>query len=173
MALIDAINRVDPAITIATVAEFAAVEAGQMVATVKIIPFAVKAALVEAVAATGAGRDDIRGQAVPADEGRADPDSAAGRQGQRARQDASRSPKRGWRARAAGSPPNGARRMTRRTVAEALAALARDNDMVVMFGASAMSDPDDVMPAAIRRAGGEVIRTGMPVDPGNLIVVGS
>ena len=47
-ALIDAINRVDPAITIATVAEYAAVEAGQMVATVKIIPFAVKAALVDA-----------------------------------------------------------------------------------------------------------------------------
>ena len=57
-------------------------------------------------------------------------------------------------------------------VAEALGALARDNDMVVMFGASAVSDPDDVLPAAIRRAGGEVIRTGMPVDPGNLIVVG-
>ena len=57
-------------------------------------------------------------------------------------------------------------------VAEALTALARDNDMVVMFGASAMSDPDDVIPAAIRLAGGEVIRAGMPVDPGNLIVVG-
>jgi molybdenum cofactor cytidylyltransferase len=44
--------------------------------------------------------------------------------------------------------------------------------MVVMFGASAMSDPDDVIPAAIRLAGGEVVRAGMPVDPGNLIVVG-
>ena len=42
------INAVDPAITIATLAEYAAVEAGQMVATVKIIPFAVAAGLVDA-----------------------------------------------------------------------------------------------------------------------------
>ena len=63
--------------------------------------------------------------------------------------------------------------MRKAAVAEALTSLARDNDMVVMFGASAMSDPDDVIPAAIRLAGGEVIRAGMPVDPGNLIVVGS
>ena len=39
--VIDGINRVDPAITLATLKEYAAVEAGQMVATVKIIPFAV------------------------------------------------------------------------------------------------------------------------------------
>ena len=38
---IEAINRVDPSITIATLAEFAPVACGQMVATVKIIPFAV------------------------------------------------------------------------------------------------------------------------------------
>ena len=35
-----------------------------------------------------------------------------------------------------------------------------------------MSDFDDVIPAAIRQAGGEVIRAGMPVDPGNLLVLG-
>ena len=56
-ALIDAINRIDPAITIATVAEYAAVEAGQMVATVKIIPFAVKSGLVEAAVEAVRGRE--------------------------------------------------------------------------------------------------------------------
>ncbi|RUV60419.1 4-diphosphocytidyl-2C-methyl-D-erythritol kinase, partial [Mesorhizobium sp. M5C.F.Ca.IN.020.14.1.1] len=40
-AKIDAINAVDPTITIATLAQHAPVEKGQMVATVKIIPFAV------------------------------------------------------------------------------------------------------------------------------------
>jgi molybdenum cofactor cytidylyltransferase len=50
-ALIDAINRVDPAITIATVADHAAVERGQMVATVKIIPFAVASRLLDRVVA--------------------------------------------------------------------------------------------------------------------------
>ncbi len=43
---------------------------------------------------------------------------------------------------------------------------------MVIFGASAVSDFDDVIPAAIRQAGGSVTRTGMPVDPGNLLVLG-
>ncbi len=45
-------------------------------------------------------------------------------------------------------------------------------DLVVVFGASAVVDEDDVIPAAIRRAGGRVIHLGMPVDPGNLLVLG-
>ncbi|RWG70501.1 MAG: 4-diphosphocytidyl-2C-methyl-D-erythritol kinase, partial [Mesorhizobium sp.] len=53
--MIDAINAIDPAITIATLAQHAPVEAGQMVATVKIIPFAVAASLVDAVARICAG----------------------------------------------------------------------------------------------------------------------
>jgi molybdenum cofactor cytidylyltransferase len=57
-------------------------------------------------------------------------------------------------------------------VAAAIRAMAADSDMVVVFGASAMSDPADVVPAAIEQAGGVVLRSGMPVDPGNLIVVG-
>jgi molybdenum cofactor cytidylyltransferase len=44
--------------------------------------------------------------------------------------------------------------------------------MVLIFGASAMCDPQDVIPAAIRLAGGEVTAVGMPVDPGNLLVLG-
>jgi molybdenum cofactor cytidylyltransferase len=44
--------------------------------------------------------------------------------------------------------------------------------MIIVFGASAVADPDDVIPAAIRRAGGEVEQVGMPVDPGNLLVLG-
>ena len=170
-ALIDAINRVDPAITIATVAEFAAVEAGQMVATVKIIPFAVKAALVDAVAALCAGRDaftvrPFRAMKVgliqtvlPGVK-----DSVLAKTVKVTEARLARS----------GSRVTAERRTAHdeTDVAEALAALVRDNDMVVMFGASAMSDPDDVIPAAIRLAGGEVVRAGMPVDPGNLIVVG-
>ena len=37
---IDALNRLDPGLTVATLPEYAPVEAGRMVATVKIIPFA-------------------------------------------------------------------------------------------------------------------------------------
>ena len=42
-----AVNAIDPAITLATLADKVAVEKGQMVATVKIIPFAVDRRLVE------------------------------------------------------------------------------------------------------------------------------
>lgn len=44
--------------------------------------------------------------------------------------------------------------------------------MIIVFGASAVSDAHDVIPSAIRAAGGQVERVGMPVDPGNLAVVG-
>ena len=37
---------------------------------------------------------------------------------------------------------------------------------------SATSDLHDVAPEAVRRAGGQVERFGMPVDPGNLLFTG-
>ncbi|EEA95255.1 NTP transferase domain-containing protein [Pseudovibrio sp. JE062] len=48
----------------------------------------------------------------------------------------------------------------------------RDADLVVVFGASAVVDQGDVIPAAIQAAGGELVHFGMPVDPGNLLVLG-
>jgi len=45
-------------------------------------------------------------------------------------------------------------------------------DLVLVLTASATSDRHDVCPAAITRAGGRVERFGMPVDPGNLLVLG-
>ena len=44
--------------------------------------------------------------------------------------------------------------------------------MIVVFGASAICDGEDVIPAALREAGGEVVYFGMPVDPGNLLLLG-
>ena len=45
---IDTLNRLDPGLTVATLPEFAPVEAGRMVATVKIIPFAIPESVVVA-----------------------------------------------------------------------------------------------------------------------------
>ena len=57
-------------------------------------------------------------------------------------------------------------------VAPLAAALAAARaDLLLVAGATATSDPRDVIPAAIRAAGGEVLRVGMPVDPGNLLVL--
>jgi molybdenum cofactor cytidylyltransferase len=43
---------------------------------------------------------------------------------------------------------------------------------VLLFGASAIVDRGDVLPAALTSAGGEVTHLGMPVDPGNLLMLG-
>ncbi|WP_425043790.1 molybdopterin-binding protein [Primorskyibacter sp. S87] len=48
-----------------------------------------------------------------------------------------------------------------------------DSDMILILTGSATSDPDDVAPAAVRAAGGVVERFGMPVDPGNLLFLGN
>jgi molybdenum cofactor cytidylyltransferase len=57
------------------------------------------------------------------------------------------------------------------------AALRREaqqaSELIVIFGASAIADRRDVIPAAIEAAGGSVQHFGMPVDPGNLLLVGS
>ena len=46
------------------------------------------------------------------------------------------------------------------------------DDLVVVFGASAVVDGEDVVPAGIEAAGGTVDHLGMPVDPGNLLIMG-
>ena len=59
-------------------------------------------------------------------------------------------------------------------LADSLRALAADiMDCVIIFGASAVTDRQDVIPAAIESAGGTVAHVGMPVDPGNLLVLGT
>jgi molybdenum cofactor cytidylyltransferase len=45
-------------------------------------------------------------------------------------------------------------------------------DMLLIHGASAIVDRRDVIPAAIEAAGGTVDHFGMPVDPGNLLLLG-
>lgn len=46
------------------------------------------------------------------------------------------------------------------------------DDMVLVSGASAVVDRRDVVPAGIEAAGGTIDHFGMPVDPGNLLLLG-
>lgn len=55
-------------------------------------------------------------------------------------------------------------------LAEAIAQI--DSGLILILTGSATSDENDVAPAALRMAGGEVVRFGMPVDPGNLLFLG-
>ena len=58
-------------------------------------------------------------------------------------------------------------------VAAAIAELDRRSmDMIIVAGAAATIDRGDVVPAGIERAGGRIEQFGMPVEPGNLLVLG-
>ena len=50
--------------------------------------------------------------------------------------------------------------------------ISRGIEIVLIAGASAIVDRRDVIPAGIEAAGGEVLHFGMPVDPGNLVLLG-
>jgi molybdenum cofactor cytidylyltransferase len=169
--LIGAVNAIDPAITIATLADNATIERGQMVATVKIIPFAVPQRPVDAACEALNGRRLL--EVHPFSAQRVGivhtllPSLKESVIAKTARITQARLER-------SGSFISGERRIEHdaRKVAAALDELLRDSDMAIVFGASALCDFDDVIPAAIREAGGEVVRAGMPVDPGNLLVLG-
>ncbi|MFQ5614452.1 MAG: molybdopterin-binding protein [Anaerolineae bacterium] len=57
-------------------------------------------------------------------------------------------------------------------LAEALhKALDGSTEMVLVAGETSIVDDDDIIPRAIRAIGGQVIRYGVPVEPGNLLLL--
>ncbi|MCJ2144192.1 molybdopterin-binding protein [Methylobacterium sp. E-066] len=172
-ARIDAVNAVDEAVTVATLPPFKPVVEGEMVATVKIIPYAVPGAvLAQACAADTAGALAV-----------------APYRRRRVAVVSTRLPSlkettidKTLRVLAERLAPTGAEIIledrvahTAESVAAALVeAIDRtEADLVVVFGASAIADRRDVIPAGIAAAGGTVEHLGMPVDPGNLLLIGS
>ncbi len=166
-AAVDALNAVDPAITLATVPDWARVTARQMVATVKIIPYAVPGAVVARALEGLAGAVRV----TPFRAGRAHliltrtPGMKESLLAKGAEVVAARLRGIGLEMT---EPVVVAHEMA--AVAEALGAL--EDGMVLILGGSATSDAADVCPAAVLAAGGRLIRFGMPVDPGNLLFLG-
>ncbi len=170
--LIDSINLVDPDITIATMPAFAPMVEGQMVATIKIIPFAVPEDMLQRAIALARGREAFRmNPYTPLKVGVVQtvlPSIKTSVLDKTIRVTEERLSRTGSTVSGEIRTPHAAPE-----VAQAIRDLADDSDMVLVFGASAMSDPDeDVIPAAIQSSGGTVFRSGMPVDPGNLFVLG-
>lgn len=170
-AAIDALNRLDPGITVATLPQYQPVEAGRMVATVKIIPFAIpEKAIRDASAYASAPLLSVAewkhlkvGLVATTLAGLKPSVMDKTRQVLEAR------------LRPAGASIIGESRVGHEThaLAEALAALkGQGADLLIAFGASAITDEADVIPAALRQAGGTVVHLGMPVDPGNLLMLG-
>ena len=170
--VLDDLNAVDEAITAATLPAYKPVVAGEMIGTVKIIPYAVAgAALGRALAIAGQGTLRVapyarRNVAVISTvlPGLKPSIILKTLNVLRKRLD-----------------PAGARIAVERRVPHETEALGREltdpavsqADLIVVFGASAIADRRDVIPAAIEHAGGRIERFGMPVDPGNLLLVGA
>ncbi len=172
-AIINRLNTIDESITIGTLPDYALVAPRDLVATVKIIPFAVPGnvlAVAEAlVRQTGSPltlhpfhhlkvglvvtelpglKDSVTEKTIAATE-------------QRVTQ-------------LTGTllPPLHAPH-EEGPIGKALEALIEQGaDLLLVVGASAVVDKRDVGPMGIVRAGGEILHFGMPVDPGNLICLG-
>jgi molybdenum cofactor cytidylyltransferase len=156
--------------TAATLAPFSAVAAGDMVATVKIIPFAVSGRLLaEGLDAAGKGSVSVAPY-LPKRIGVVStlaPGLKSSVVSKTLRVLARR-------LEPAGAAIAGEKRVAHNesSLAEALGELAPDSDVMVIFGASAITDRRDVIPAAILALGGRIEHFGMPVDPGNLLLLG-
>ena len=57
-------------------------------------------------------------------------------------------------------------------LAAALRRIERVCDLIVIFGACAITDRRDVVPSATKKAGGRIEHFGMPMEPGNLLLLG-
>jgi len=169
-ARLDALNLVHEAITLATLPPCELVEPRQMAATIKIIPFAApKAALAACLALAGEGGPLV--SVAPFRPRRVGlvQTTLPGLKASildKTREVLDR------RLAALDCPPAAERRVPHAAgaVAAALAELG-NSELLLVSGASAIVDRRDVVPAGIVAAGGEVIHFGMPVDPGNLLLL--
>lgn len=172
VAHIDEINLLHESLTIATVPHLQVVDEGQMLATAKVIPFAAdKEVVARAVeicgpkglvrvapfVECGAGlvltvlpqtREAILDKSVQAISSRLEQLGSRLDEVIRCGHDAA-------------------------AVASAIDGLAAKGCApILIFGASSIVDRGDVIPDGLTRSGGEVIHLGMPVDPGNLMMLG-
>ena len=171
-ARIDAINLLHESLTIGTLPDATVVAPRDMVATIKVIPFAVPGHVLDTVEAAsrqgGAGlalhpfrrlrvglalselpglKESVTEGTITATEGRV---AAFG-----------------------GTllPPLRCAHETAAIAGAVRSLLAQGAELVLVAGASATVDRRDVGPQGVVAAGGEIVHFGMPVDPGNLICV--
>ncbi|MBU4530371.1 MAG: molybdopterin-binding/glycosyltransferase family 2 protein [Hoeflea sp.] len=170
--LVDHFNGIDPAITFACLADQTPVQPGEMVATIKIIPLAVAGASLKQAQSAISARN--MAHVLPFKPVRAGLIATMLPTLKPTVMDKTRALLAG-RLAVSGSSLNEESRVAHDVdaVSAEIVRMAGLYNLIVVFGASAVTDPDDVVPAAIRKAGGRVERVGMPVDPGNLLVLGS
>lgn len=159
---IDQLNQIDDAFSVASLSENTAVFKGQLVATIKLIPYGLKASILDkipdrqtayvrayqpysgALITTdphfNAKVEDITRQRMARTGGKLDTiEQCSHNEVQLAKQ--------------------------------LITMCERGHDIILLLGASAISDTKDVIPAAIAHAGGTITKLGLPTDPGNLTML--
>jgi molybdenum cofactor cytidylyltransferase len=172
--IIDAVNSVDEALTVATLPAFSPVSTGDRIGTIKIIPYSVPdRLLLDCLNVAGSGPAAIRvasykrrnvgvistllpgvklgttDKTLRVLSGRLEPAQATI----------------AVEAQVSHDPAALAEELVRQAKGPA--------EIIVVFGASSIADRRDVMPTALVVAGGRVEHFGMPVEPGNLLLIGS
>jgi molybdenum cofactor cytidylyltransferase len=170
---LDRLNLVDEAVTFGTLPPFAMVEPRMMVGTVKIIPFAAPAEAVERCVEAARSDGPLLRVApfLPRSVGLIQTRLPGLKE---SILDKTREVTEG-RLKALGC-----RLIVEERCGHATAELApvirdaigHEIDILLIHGASAILDRRDVIPAAIIAAGGRIDHFGMPVDPGNLLLLG-
>ncbi len=171
---IDRINLIDESLTVATMPPFSLVSARDMLATIKVIPFALAGDIVERCAEIArAGEPLMRvaelhsrdaGLILTATPGMKQSILDRTVEVTRARIEA-----------LGGVLSEGNVLRCGHDEAEVTGALNKlyeaGCDLIMVSGASAIVDRRDIIPAAIEATGGVIEHFGMPVDPGNLILL--
>lgn len=170
-ACIENANLTDEALTVATLPAYAMVSKGDMLATVKVIPYAAPRASVEKLIELGSAGPIGVAAFKPMSAALITTTLSSQKSGAIAKtrsiMAARLKPLGGTivhEANCAHAPD---------AVSDALRAASRhDIGIYFVLGASAVSDRRDVIPRGIENAGGRLIHFGMPVDPGNLLLLG-
>lgn len=172
--IVDRMNRLDESVTLATLSDCAVVAAKEMIATIKIIPFAVTAATL-AVAEALARQEKpalilhpFRSRKI----GLVTTRLSGGEDGT-AQQTIAAIGARVAALTGTLLPPLNAHHAPEPIAGALKALISQGADVLLVAGASAVVDRRDVAPQGIILAGGHITRLGMPVDPGNLVCIGA
>jgi len=166
------VNEIHESVTVATLHADAPVRAGDLVATVKVIPYAVPGQVVTACSEVAREGDPVLSVSAFRAATVALVQTTVGE----ASRDLDERAETVLRHRV--ERLGGRLEVTTRCAHQAdevarvlRAVLSGGHDLVLLMGGSAVCDRGDVFPLAVERAGGEILRLGIPVDPGNLLLL--
>jgi molybdenum cofactor cytidylyltransferase len=165
-AVIERFNAISPSITVATVPEMARVSVRSLIATVKVIPYAVPKKFVEGMTASDALRlapFRLRTASLILTQTSGMPEKLLSK----GREAVVR------RLQAFNCTLDDVVTVPHETAPLAEAISKATGEVILILTGSATSDIQDVGPTALVQSGGKVTRFGMPVDPGNLLFLGA